>query len=301
MNFRKCQIILFLLGCLIPSAAFAKLDILACEPEWQSLAELLGGDKVDVKSATTAFQDPHHIEARPSLIVKTRNSDLIFCTGAELEIGWLPLLLTKSSNYRIQKNQLGYFLASDQVELIEKPATLDRSQGDVHIAGNPHVHWDPYRVLKIAAAFSKRLRKIDAANSEYYQQRNSEFVSRWGSSIKKWESLAAPLRGKKVIVYHKNWSYLLNWLEIEVTGDLEPKPGIPPTSAHLASLLSHTKYKKPDVILIANYQDNKGAQWLGEKSGVPILELPFTVGGSEAADSLFTLYEDALSKLKQIR
>ena len=210
MSFRQCQTILFLLSWLIPSVAFAKLDILACEPEWQSLAELLGGDKVDVKSATTAFQDPHHIEARPSLIVKARNSELIFCTGAELEIGWLPLLLTKSSNYHIQKNQIGYFLASDQVELIEKPATLDRSQGDVHAAGNPHVHWDPYRVLKIAAAFSERLKKIDADNSEYYQQRNAEFISRWSSSIKKWESISEQGFDSN---FKRMWNFYLSYCE----------------------------------------------------------------------------------------
>jgi len=301
MNFKKSQIALLLLGWLISNAAFAKLDILACEPEWRSLAELLGGDKVDVTSATTAFQDPHHIEARPSLIVKARNADLIFCTGAELEIGWLPLLLTKSANPRIQASQLGNFLASNQVELIEKPATLDRSQGDVHAAGNPHVHWDPYRLLKIAEAFSERLKRIDAANKDYYQQRYSAFASRWNESIDKWESLATSLQAKKAIVYHKNWSYLLNWLEVEIIGDLEPKPGIPPTSAHLADLLTNTNYNKPDVILIANYQDKKGALWLSKKSGVPILELPFTVGGSKAADNLFTLYDDALSRLNQIR
>lgn len=301
MNFKKNHIGLLLLGWLIANVAFAKVDILTCEPEWQSLAEALGGSKVSVKSATTAFQDPHHIEARPSLIVKARNADLIFCTGAELEIGWLPLLLTKSANSRIQTNQQGYFLASDQVELIEKPAIFDRSQGDVHASGNPHVHWDPYRLLKIAEAFSERLKKIDAVNSEYYQQRYVEFSSRWSVSIDKWESLASALRGKKVIVYHKNWSYLLNWLGVEVIGDLEPKPGIPPTSAHLAGLLTNMTYNKPDVILVANYQDNKGAQWLSEKSDVPVLELPFTVGGSKAANSLFSLYDDTLSKLNQIK
>jgi len=301
MNFKKNHIVLLLLSWSISNVAFAKLDILTCEPEWQSLAKSLGGSKVNVISATTAFQDPHHIEARPSLIVKARNADLIFCTGAQLEIGWLPLLLTKSANSRIQTNQLGYFLASDQVELIEKPAILDRSQGDVHASGNPHVHWDPYRLLKVAEAFSERLKIMDAANSEYYQQRYVEFSSRWGVSIDKWESLASALRGKKAIVYHKNWSYLLNWLGLEVIGDLEPKPGIPPTSAHLAGLLTNMSYNNPDVILVANYQNNKGAHWLSEKSGVPVLELPFTVGGSKAANSLFSLYDDTLSKLNKIR
>ena len=297
MNFNRKTIALFVLCCSFATPAFAKLEILACEPEWKSLAETLGGDKVDVESATTAFQDPHHIEARPSLIVKARRADLIFCTGAELEIGWLPLLLSKSGNARIQVNQPGYFLASNQVDHIEKPDSTDRRQGDVHADGNPHVHWDPYRLLTIAEAFSTRLQSVDSDNRQYYQRRLADFSSDWTAAIKQWETRAASLKGKKVIVYHKNWSYLLAWLQIDVIGDLEPKPGIPPTSSHLSALVSKTRQTETDIIVIANYQNDRGAQWLSEKSGIPVAELPFTVGGSSEATTLFALYEDALSKL----
>jgi zinc/manganese transport system substrate-binding protein len=275
----------------------AKVQVFACEPEWKSLVEVLGGDQVQAYSATTAFQDPHHIEARPALIAKTRRADLLVCTGAELEIGWLPLLLRQSGNSRIQENQPGFFLAAEQVERIQVPTELDRSQGDVHAAGNPHVHWDPRRLLIIAEALTQRLQTIDPAHSADYQHNLDRFNTEWKQHIQRWEAQTATLRGKKVIVYHKNWHYLLNWLNVEVVGDLEPKPGIPPTSSHLAKLLHKARATQPDYILMANYQDAKGAQWLSKKTGIPILSLPFTIGGSEQAKDLYTLYSEVLAVL----
>ena len=285
---------------LIAPQAMAKVNVFACEPEWKALTEAIGGELVKVYSATTAFQDPHYVEARPSLIAKTRRADLLVCTGAELEVGWLPLLLRQSGNDVVQESEPGYFLAASQVERIEVPAELDRSHGDVHASGNPHVHWGPYRLLIIAEALSRRLQKIDPTNAERYQQQTDRFAEDWKAAIKHWEEQAAGLKGKKAVVYHKNWSYLLNWLQMDVIGDLEPKPGIPPTSSHLASLLSTVRSDKPDFILIANYQDDKGAQWLSDKSGVKVLSLPFTVGGSKEATDLFSLYDDVLARIVDV-
>lgn len=287
-----------LIGLLFVSTpVLAKVQVFACEPEWQALAEAIGGEYVRVHSATTAFQDPHYIEARPSLIAKTRNADLLFCTGAELEIGWLPLLLRQSGNSAIQENAPGYFLAASQVERLDVPTQLDRSQGDIHAAGNPHVHWDPYRLLKIAAALARRLGVIDPDHAETYQQRYESFASEWRDAIQSWETQVMSLKGKRAIVYHQYWRYLLNWLEIEVAGDLEPKPGLPPTSAHLADLLNRVKDNKPDFILVANYQNDKGAQWLSQKTGIPVIRLPFTVGGSKLATNFPSLYSEVLSAL----
>ena len=282
---------------LLAPQAFAKLQVFACEPEWKSLVEIIGGNHIEAYSATTAFQDPHHIEARPSLIAKTRRADLLVCTGAELEVGWLPLLLRQSGNANIQEGEPGFFLAAFQVDRIEIPTELDRSQGDVHASGNPHVHWDPYRIVSIAEALAQRLQVIDPKNSGAYQQRLDSFVANWRTKIQSWETQAAALRGKRVIVYHKNWSYLLNWLGVEVVGDLEPKPGIPPTSSHLARLLNTARLVQPDYILIANYQDDKGAQWLNRKTNIPVLNLPFTVGGSMQARDLSALYDEVLNIL----
>ena len=283
---------------LVPQA-FAKVNVFACEPEWKSLLETIGGSHVKVYSATTAFQDPHHIEARPSLIAKTRQADLLVCTGAELEIGWLPLLLRQSGNASIQEGEPGYFLASDHVERIEVPKELDRRDGDVHAGGNPHVHWDPNRLITIANALAQRLQLIDPKNDMFYRQQFTTFHERWKKNIVRWEQKAAVLRGKKVIVHHKNWSYLINWLDMKELGDIEPKPGLPPTSAHLARLLEQTRADQPDYILLANYQNPKGARWLSKKTQVPLLSLPFTVGGSKQATDLESLYDEVLSALTQ--
>ena len=289
--------VLLLLVFVSGSYAEAKLRVFACEPEWQSLAKELGGDKVKAISATTAFQDAHHIEARPSLIAKTRRTDLLICTGAELEVGWLPLLLRQSGNRTIQIGQPGYFLAAEQVETIEVPTQMDRSLGDIHPAGNPHLHLGPYRMMTVAEALTERLQTIDTGNSDYYEQRLQSFKQRWSSAITEWEQQAAPLKGKKAVVNHKNFSYLLRWLGVEVIGDLEPKPGIPPTSAHLAKLLDKVKSNRPDFILVAAYQDDKGAKWLADKSQVPMVTLPFTVGGNKASTDLFQLYENTIALL----
>ncbi len=281
----------------LAAPAIAKLQVFACEPEWKSLVESLGGEHVNVYSATSAFQDPHYIEARPSLIAKTRRADLMVCTGAELEIGWLPLLLRQSGNAAIQEGELGYFLAASQVERIEIPDNLDRSEGDVQASGNPHVHWDPYRLLTIANALSQRLQQIDLENKTSYQEKLIEFKNKWKPAITEWEQSMAHLKGKQVIVYHKNWSYLFRWLGVAVIADLEPKPGIPPTPSHLAGLLELARAEEPKGIVIASYQNDKGAQWLSKKTTIPVLNLPYTVGGRKEANDLFSLYNMVLSDL----
>jgi len=293
----KRFIILIPLLFMFSTNTFATVNVFACEPEWKYLVEAIGGKHVKAYSATNAFQDPHHIEARPSLIAKTRRADLLICTGAELEIGWLPLLLRQSGNSKIQENQAGYFLAASQVKRLEIPTKLDRSQGDVHASGNPHVHWDPYRLITIAHALSKRLQMIAPANANSYKQQHSQFEKNWKLWTKRWELQAKGLRGKKVIVYHKNWSYLLNWLKIDEVGDLEPKPGIPPTSSHLANLLQKSRSIKPSAIIMANYQNDKGAKWLKGKANIPVVKLPFTVGGSKQAVSFQTLYDEVITTL----
>lgn len=291
------QFVLLLMAMFVTVNVSAKVNVFACEPEWQSLANTLGGQHVTSFSATTAFQDPHFIEARPSLIAKVRRADLIVCTGAELEIGWLSLLLRQSGNALIQEGRQGFFMAAEQVDRIEIPTQLDRSQGDVHASGNPHVHWDPYRLLIIAKALSERLALIDGNNAVDYEKNYRAFESKWQSQIREWETMMAPLKGKKVIVYHKNWSYLMRWLGINVVGDLEPKPGLPPTSTHLASLLQKARAEKLDYIVMANYQNDKGARWLSKKTDIPVFNLPFTVGGNKNAGDLFSLYQEVLATL----
>jgi len=284
-----------LLAATLPASA--ALIVFACTPEWGSLATELGGDKVTVFNATTALQDPHRIEARPSLIARARSADLVVCTGAELEIGWLPLVLTQSGNSKIQAGQPGYFEASSYVELIEKPKSVDRSMGDVHAAGNPHIHLDPRNVAKVAAALGERMAGLDAAQAAYYHERARSFQQRWSASIADWEKRAAPLKGMPLVVYHRNLSYLIRWLGMREVGNLEPKPGLPPTTAHLADLLTQLQRDPPRAVLRSAYNDPRAAQWLAERARIPSEMLPFTVGGTERAKDLFGLFDDTLARL----
>lgn len=274
----------------------AKLRVFACEPEWGSLLAELAADTIDVDVATNALQDVHVVEARPSLIAKMRKADLLVCSGAQLEIGWLPQLLRQAGNARVTSGA-GNFMAANQVTTLDKPASVDRAGGDVHPDGNPHVQLDPYRVLAIARALSARLAELDAANAAIYHQRLGDFESRWQAAIPRWEARAAPLKGKAVVVHHSAWVYLLQWLGMREIGSLEPKPGVPPTSAHLSSLIDVTKTGGAIAIICAAYQDSKPDEWLAGRTGVPALVLPFTVGGDEQAKDLFGLYDSTIDRL----
>jgi len=287
---------LLLLLCAFAAPQAQALNVFACEPEWGSLLHELAGDAIQVDVGTSALQDVHVIEAKPSLIAKVRRADLIVCTGAELEVGWLPQLIRQSGNSKVASGP-GYFLASDQITTLEKPTKLDRSEGDIHPGGNPHFQLDPYRMLAIAKALDARLAELDPAKAATYKQRLDDFTTRWQTAIKGWEAKAAPLKGRKVVVHHWSWIYLLTWLNMEQIGALEPKPGVPPTSSHLASLVDLTKSSNALAIISAAYQDPKPGQWLSERTGVPALILPFTVGGDDRSKDLFGLYDSTIDKL----
>jgi len=277
--------------------ALAALNIFACTPEWGALAKELGGDRVTVYTATTALQDPHRIEARPSLIARARNADLVVCNGAELEVGWLPLLQSQSGNARIQSGQPGYFEAADFATLIEKPARLDRSLGDIHAAGNPHIHLDPRNVAEVSAGLGERMATLDSKEGEHYRKRTKEFLDRWREATARWEKEAAPLKGLPVVVHHKTFSYLVAWLGMREVGALEPKPGLPPSTASLTELLARLKQTPAKVVVRAAYEDPRPSAWLAERAGIPAVMLPFTVGGSDRAKDLFALYDDTLARL----
>ena len=288
--------ILLLAGIAWP--AQAALTVLACEPEWVALTEELAGDHARVSSATTARQDPHRIQARPSLIARARNADLLVCTGADLEIGWLPLLLRESGNARIQPGRPGYFEATDHVELLEQLETVDRSMGDVHAAGNPHIHTDPRNLLPVAAALAERLALIDPAHAGDYAQRHRAFDTRLRTAIARWEKDAEALRGVPVLVHHRNWSYLARWLGLQVVGDLEPRPGVDPSVAQLGRLLEQLQSRPARMTLRTAYHAPRASEWLAARAGIPAVELPYTVGGSAQATDLFSLYEDTLTRLQ---
>lgn len=277
----------------------AAFNVFACEPEWAALAKELGGDKVSAYSATHALQDPHRIEARPSLIAKARSAQLVVCTGAELEAGWLPPVLRESGNAAVQPGRPGYFEAAPLVPRLEIPSKLDRAEGDVHASGNPHIQLDPRNLLAVAAPLAKRLGELDAANAGHYAERHQAFADRMRAAIARWEKEAAPLKGTRVIAQHKSFSYLFNWLGLVEAGTLEPKPGIEPGSAHLAQLLAQAKAQQVRLVVRTPYDSPRPGEWLAERAGIRLATLPFTVGGSDKAQDLFGLFDDTIARLKE--
>lgn len=275
----------------------AELNVFACEPEWKALLDELGKEQVKSFSATTAFQDPHHIEARPSLISKVRRADLVVCSGAELEAAWLPLLIRQAANGNVLPGKDGYFEASRFVERLEVNKHVDRSMGDVHGGGNPHVHLDPRRITKIAAALSQRLIKLDPTNATLYQRYHTDFKQRWLTAIERWQQQALPLKGVAIVVHHKDWVYLFDWLGIKLAGALEPKPGLPTTVGHLVKLKNSLKVTPANMIVHTMYQNSRAADRLAQLTALPVVELPYTVGGDARATNLFTLFDVTINKL----
>lgn len=283
--------------CLLSQPALAEIRVFACEPEWAALVEELAGDQANTYTATTAMQDVHHIQARPSLIAKLRRADLLICAGAGLESGWLPVLLRQASNRKVQPGQPGHFEAAMQVARLDIPAQLDRSQGDVHAGGSPHVHLDPRRLSTIAKALTQRLVQIDPNHTAHYQQRAQNFDSRWQQAIQRWEQRTLPLKGLPVVTHHKAWVYLFDWLSLKEIATLEPKPGLPASAAHLAKLKNQLKQQPVTMVIRAAYQDDRASKWLNQHTGTPMVMLPYTVGGTEQAKDLFGLFDDTLDRL----
>jgi zinc/manganese transport system substrate-binding protein len=287
----------------LPLTAAADLRVFACEPEWSALAEEIGGDRVEANSATHALQDPHYVQARPSLISQVRQADLVICSGAQLEIGWLPMLLTKANNPRVLPGQDGFIEASSQVRRLDVPDSVDRAQGDMHPQGNPHIQMNPHNIARVAQALAARMALLDPDNAAEYRARTAAFLGRWSAAISRWEERALPLAGSRIVTHHKSWVYLEDWLRLREVATLEPVPGIPPTAAHLSALLAKlgTDGSGADVIIRAPFQSSKASEWLQERTGIQALMLPLTVGGSDGAHDLFSLFDDVLERLLAAR
>jgi zinc/manganese transport system substrate-binding protein len=284
---------------MLPVIAQAEIRVFACEPEWSALAEEIGGDLVKATSATHALQDPHYVEARPSLISKVRKADLVICSGAQLEIGWLSMLLGKANNPRVLPGKDGFLEASSVVPRLGIPDSVDRAQGDMHPQGNPHIQMNPHNIALVARALGQRMALIDPEHAESYEQGLKDFLERWSQATGRWESRAVPLAGMRVVCHHQSWIYLEDWLRLEEVATLEPVPGIPPTASHLSSLLSGlgTDGSGAGVIIRAPFQSAKASDWLQDRTGIPAVMLPLTVGGSDRATDLFGLFDDVLDRL----
>lgn len=277
------------------------LQVFVCEPEWGSLVKELVGTDVELTVATTAFQDPHQLQARPSLIAAVRNADLIVCTGADLEIGWLPLLLRRAGNPVIQPGKPGYFLAAEHVRRLEIPLNIDRSQGDVHPQGNPHIHLQPRNIERVATALAERLSELEPARRSFFQSSLDDFSRRWGDAQIQWEEDKKELQGMRLASHHRSFSYLADWLELDIVATLESKPGIPPSGAQLAALLEQLTSSPPVGVIRTPYENEKPSLWLADRLGIAAVELPFTIGGTDNSTDLFTLYDETIRILMSLR
>ena len=277
--------------------AGAELKVFACEPEWAALAREVAGPQVEVFQATTAREDPHLVQARPALIAQLRTASLLVCTGADLEAGWLPLAVRQARNPAVQPGAPGHFLAADTVRLLDVPATLDRAQGDVHPQGNPHIQTDPRRMALVTTALGERLATVDPANAEDYRRRAADFARRLRTLQLSLEVQARGLRGARLVVHHAEWVYLFDWLGLQSAGALEPRPGLPPAAGHLAALKAELAAQPARAIVRSPLADPKPAQWLARETGLPVVELPHTVGATPDAADLPALYGAIVERL----
>src|SRR5262245_21820544 len=294
-NIIRGALALLLLCLALPSQA--AIRVLATTADWGALTQELGGERVDVYTATTAMQDVHRVEAKPSLVARARTADLLVSNGAELEVGWLPILLQESGNPKVQRGAPGYFEATSVVTLVEKPEKFDRAMGDIHPYGNPHIQLDPRNVAAVAKSLTARLTAIDPAGADYYATRATDFGKRWTEAMARWQAKAAPLKGTPVVIMHRDQAYLCRWLGLQELASIEPKPGVPPTAGYLGQLVTKLAATPPKLILLNAYNDPKAAKWLSERVHAPAVVLPFSVGGSKEAKDLFGLFDDTIDKL----
>lgn len=293
---RKITTLILLI--LNPVSACA-LQVFACEPEWGGLVQELAGDNADITVATTAFQDPHRLQAKPSLIAAIRDTDLLVCTGADLEIGWLPLLLRRAGSANIQSGNPGYFMAADFVRKLEVPKIIDRSQGDIHPQGNPHIHLDPRNIARVANALAQRMIEIDPANAAHYESSLADFQRRWADAMAIWEERSASLAGLRLASHHRSFSYLADWLDLDIVATLESRPGIPPSGAQLVSMLEQLSPHPPIAVIRTPYENERPSLWLAERMSVAAIQLPYTIAGATTVVDLFTLFAETIRLLEE--
>lgn len=279
--------------------ATADLRVFACEPEWGAMVLALAPD-AQVHNATTAWQDPHYIEARPGLIAALRRADLAVCTGASLEAGWLPALIRRASNPAVRPGQPGLFMAAEQVTLHQPHDHVDRSMGDVHPEGDPHVHLAPDLMPEVMTALAARLQTIRPDQAGSYQRNLIRWQVDWNIHKRRWQQAAEELAGQRVVVQHSTYDYLLRWLGVETVADLEPKPGLPPSAGHLSRLLATEGLDEASAILVSWYQDERPARWMNDRTGVPVLALPSTVVPGEAPATLEALIDQIIDALLEV-
>jgi zinc/manganese transport system substrate-binding protein len=285
-------IVLVLLVAFTPLAQAKKLTVITSTTDLGSLAQEVGGDRISVESIAKGYQDPHFVEAKPSFLLKLRNADLLIAVGLELEIGWLPPLVTQSGNPKIQPGAGGYLDTSQFAEILEIPkGQITRAMGDVHPQGNPHYWLDPENGRRIAKGIADKLAQMDQTNASYYQQRYQDFDKRLTAAEKGWDAQMQPFAGRKVVTYHNSWPNFAKHFKLNVVGYVEPRPGIPPSPSHTLDLIQAMKRDNVKVILVEPYFDSKTPESIARATGGKVVTMLPSVGGEKDVTDYFKLFD----------
>src|SRR5437879_1610887 len=278
--------------CAMPVHSAGKIKIVTATSDLAALAQEVGGDRIDVESIAKGYQDPHFVEAKPSYLLKLRQADLLVVVGLQLEIGWLPPLITQSGNSKIQISNAGYLDMSQFCEILEIPTTqVTRAMGDVHPLGNPHYWLNPENGRRIAKAYQTKLSEMRPADAAYFAQRYADFDKRLTEAVKRWDAQMAPYRGRKVVTYHRSWPNFAKHFNLDVIGYIEPRPGIPPTPSHTIDLVNQMKRESVKIQLIEPYFDLKTPNSIASMVNGKVLQLMPSVGGKPEITDYFKLFD----------
>jgi zinc/manganese transport system substrate-binding protein len=286
-------VLLLILGFFLPTIAQAKkLNVVTSTTDMAALTQEVGGDKVNVEAIAKGYQDPHFVEAKPSFLLRLRQADLLISVGLQLEIGWLPPLITQSGNPRVQVGAAGYLDASQFAEILEIPqGTVTRAEGDVHPLGNPHYWLDPDNGRRIARGIAGKLGDLDPGDAPYFQQRFQDFDKRLTAAEQKWDAEMKPYRGRKVVTYHRSFPNFAKHFGLDVIGYVEPRPGIPPTPSHTLDLIQQMKRENAKIVLVEPYFDLKTPQSIGRATGAQVIVYLPSVGGEKQVTNYFELFD----------
>jgi zinc/manganese transport system substrate-binding protein len=291
------KLLSFGLTLLVSATAFAKLNVVATTPDFGALAQQIGGDKVEVFTIARPTEDPHFVDAKPSFVVKLNRADALIEGGAELELGWLGALLDKARNSKLDPGKPSRIVAHEGVQLLEVPATLDRSKGDIHAAGNPHFTTDPVNAKIVAEHIAKAFSQLDPKSAGVFKANLEKFIHDMDAKLPEWMKTLAPLKGKRVVAYHNAWPYLAKRFDIRIDLFLEPKPGIPPSPSHLAGVVSTMKAEGVKIILVEPFRDRRYAETVASHTEAVVLDVSTYPGAKGAGDTYIEWMDNLVSSL----
>jgi ABC-type Zn uptake system ZnuABC Zn-binding protein ZnuA len=283
---------------LMPRAAMAQVRVVTTTEDLAAITREVGGEKARVFAIAKGYQDPHFVDPKPSFILEINRADLLVVVGRELEIGWLPPLVTSGRNTKVQAGSPGYLDASQNVKILEIPTgQITRAMGDVHSQGNPHYWLDPANGRKIAQAIRDRLTQLSPGDRAYFDQRYADFDRRLAAAETRWDAAMAPYKGTKIVTYHRSWPNFMERFGLDVMGYVEPKPGIPPSPSHTIALIGEMKAQGVKLIVVEPYFDKRTPESIATQTGGVVLELAPSVGGQDGVNDYIALFDRNVATL----